>query len=206
MPPEIGSTKAVPPPVREETCWRRKTVLHSLKVCTRGFMHHGMRVDQAEREMQAIIAAALDRGITPEVPFAVLVGLVVSVLRLQVGKTQAELGECAGITQATLSRIESGESALDAAQAYRVAQCIGIAPEHIFVLASKIAERLKESSVHVSGDTPSRANKSATAASKVGAAALAPIVGASLLGPVGLVIGAMVSGRALLDHDKKRKQ
>ena len=169
-------------------------------------MHQGMNVERAEREMQAIIAAALDRGITPEVPFTVLVGLVVAVLRLRAEKTQAELGECAGITQATLSRIESGESALDAAQAYRIAQCIGIAPEHIFSLASSITDRLRRSAVHVSGDTPTRISKGTTSATKVGAAALAPIVGASLLGPVGLVIGAMVSGRALLDGDKKRKQ
>ena len=171
-----------------------------------GFMHQGMDVERAEREMQAIIAAALDRGITPEVPFTVLVGLVVAVLRLRAEKTQSELGECAGITQATLSRIESGESALDAAQAYRIAQCIGIAPEHIFSLASSITDRLRRSAVHVSGDTPTRINKGATSATKVGAAALAPIVGASLLGPVGLVIGAMVSGRALIDRDKKLKQ
>jgi transcriptional regulator with XRE-family HTH domain len=165
-----------------------------------------MDIARAEREVAAIIDAALARGITPEVPFIVLVGLVVSELRSRAGLTQSSLSACAAISQATLSRIENGETPLDAAQVFRLSNCLGVSPEHVFAIASRIARHLEGKHARVSGNTPTRAQKHALPAAEVGAAALAPIIGASLLGPVGLVVGAMVNGWPPVHRDNKRKR
>ena len=158
----------------------------------------------AERQIEEIVNAARATGIEPEVPFARLVGIVVTSLRNRAGYSQEKLCAETKISQSTLSRIENGETPLDAVQAFKISRAINIAPSYIFDAAGELESVLSSKNTKITDDIVPRKSDDHGAMGKMGAAALGPILGAALLGPVGLIAGAITSAVVLFGDRKKK--
>lgn len=79
--------------------------------------------------------------------YFIAVGQAVIVLRERKGLSQKELATSLGITQSMLSRIERGDTALDAYYLVRLEQALGLSPQLLdrtareaFRLAQQVAE------------------------------------------------------------------
>jgi len=123
--------------------------------------------------------------------YVLVIGKTIAALRERHGKTQTQLAKDAGLTQSTLSRIESGDTQPDAASLRRLAGSLELTvPE----LTSKVeqaveqAERAARKVVAMSSRTPWWV----AAVAATGAAGLAALVGFAVAAALG---GGAKSGK-----------
>lgn len=132
--------------------------------------------------------------------YPALVGAVLQGRRKELGLSQAQVAEEAGLNVSTWSRIENGESALTIEQLAAAAAKLDLAPSAILrTVEEKVAE-LRERGIETS---TGRVN-----VSDIVKAGSIPLLGASLvgaLGAIGGVAGAAVSGYQLYAKFKKSK-
>lgn len=70
--------------------------------------------------------------------FEAIVGYTLAQLRKEARLSQMELAECAGLKQASWSRIEAGRTALSVAQLRSVARMLGTMPSTILATAERL--------------------------------------------------------------------
>jgi transcriptional regulator with XRE-family HTH domain len=94
-----------------------------------------------------------DQARSPATTYPTIVGVVIAQLRDQQGLLQEHLAQHLGVTQATFSRIENGQSSLTVEQLRLVAQRLGKNPSHILAFAEEIELRMHNQGIEV---TPKR--------------------------------------------------
>lgn len=91
----------------------------------------------------------------PAVSYRSLVGQVVAQQRTKLGLGQLDLAEALSITQASFSRLESGQTAMTLDQLSKIATRCGTTPGEILGIADRFADRLRAEGYHVVAGAPS---------------------------------------------------
>lgn len=132
--------------------------------------------------------------------YPALVGAFLQARRKELGLSQTQVAEEAGLNVSTWSRIENGESALTIEQLAAVAEKLDLAPSTIL--------RSVEEKVAVLRDRGIEISISRVDVSEIVKAGSIPLLGASLLGalgPIGLGAKVAISGYRLYAKLKKSK-
>lgn len=132
--------------------------------------------------------------------YPALVGAVLQARRKELGLSQTQIADEAGLNVSTWSRIENGESALTIEQLAAVAARLELAPSTILRSVEEKVAALRDRGIEVSIGRVDVAD--------IVKAGSIPLLGASLLGalgPIGLGVSAAVSGYHLYAKLKKSK-
>lgn len=132
--------------------------------------------------------------------YPALVGAVLQARRKELGFSQTQVAEEAGLNVSTWSRIENGESALTIEQLAAVAARLDLAPSAILRSVEEKVAALRDRGIEIS--------ISRVDVSEIVKAGSIPLLGASLLGTLGTIgLGATVavSGYQLYAKLKKSK-
>ena len=143
-----------------------------------------------------LFAELAERGDVLHASYGGIIGLIIAVMRRQKGYSQNQLAHYSGVSQPTISRVELGEAELTTYQLYKIAESFGVTPSFMLGVADEFERELKARKVSVSPKA-----SEATLASVAGASAIVA-AGASLGGPVGLLLGAAVG--AIIKHYAKK--
>jgi transcriptional regulator with XRE-family HTH domain len=81
--------------------------------------------------------------------YPAVVGSVLAQMRDQKGFKQGEVAKAAGITQATLSRMENGQSSITVEHLRQVADKLGIQPNQILLTADRHAVNIQMGGIDV---------------------------------------------------------
>ena len=130
------------------------------------------------------IIAGMELNTTLHVTYPALVGAVIIELRKSKNISQSELATRVDLSQATLSRIEKGDSALTVGQLGEIADVIEVQPFEILKLADDTYKALDGSSFELirnkikelSGSEDNKIEKAKHEAAKIGALAGANLV------------------------------
>jgi transcriptional regulator with XRE-family HTH domain len=104
------------------------------------------------------------KPITPAIPYALLVGRVLGVVRESRGITQGEVASKMGLTQSAYSRLERGESVLNVEQLRIVAGTVKLTVPEILKQVEEYEAKLKQRTVKLvsKGDsTPAEVSQGA---------------------------------------------
>jgi transcriptional regulator with XRE-family HTH domain len=119
------------------------------------------------------------KGITT---YPALCGAILTNLRNDIGQTQIEIAEMAGVKRSTWSRIEKGESSLSVEQLFFAARALGVEATTIIDMIDKAVTELRAHGVRVER-TDQQSNWN-----------LAAIVGMGLLPVAGPALSLMIAG------------
>lgn len=89
--------------------------------------------------------------LVPGTTYPSVVGTVIEKLRKNAGVNQSEIASHLGVTQATWSRIEAGNSALTIEQLMQVAEKLGNKPGDILHIADQSVRQLESQGIKVEG-------------------------------------------------------